>query len=803
MWSYARLLPIVALSLACNKIDRLLEGTDVYDGSLAVAVASPTVTLAQGKEITFAATVTQTGTLKTASALSVEGVPQGVNVTIGTPSTSGNLTTIGVTLKVAAGAQVGSYLLTVRARAEPSAVAAALLTLTVTAAPAFTLSVSSTELRITHGGIAPLGVKFARTNLTEPITLALSGSGGVAASFQANPVSGDSTAATISVPASTAPGTYPVTLRATATGVPDQSAQLSVIVTSDPIQLIASPRVSVGQGATTQVPIVVNRSGYSGAVSLTVENLPSGVTGTFDPASPPGGTSTLSLVVAPTASPGAYSVRLTGAGTGVPDATATIELVVTPVNVSLSASPRELSVFQGSSASLTTVKIVRTGFTGPVALSVEGAPPGISVVVPSAKATDDSVTANVTAAASASPGRYDVTIRGAPPGFPLSGSTAAAFSVTVRAAPPGGGNVILDWSRCAPPDWVAYIDGAGEWAQAPVASGVARFTIASSRGGIAYVEGGAIVAVRFGLQAEFIDKPLDMCPAPVQTKNIIGSVSFGTQLDQMSFVMGGASATASGSSPHFTLAGVKDGPQDLLGWGQLSLFGRRGILRRDVDLASGESVGVLDPLGIEAFVPEPASLSINGTVQGDQLSHIMYYMTTPACVANVLYQATFTSMLGVPSGIQRETDYHMVSLVATAGSRQRTANLTFHTIANRSITLPPIPSVPAVSSIPGSSYRRLQAFVNTLAQAYNGNVMLRYNDGSTRTMSVSASAAYVAIAGSTLIMPNFSGVSGWLNNYAVDPNASGTWVVSLDGATQGPACSEGKVSYLTTQTGRF
>src|SRR5262249_4914196 len=117
MWSYARLLPIVALSLACNKIDRLLEGTDVYDGTISVAVASSSVTLAQGKELTFTATVTQTGTLKTGSALSVDGAPQGVTVTIGTPTTSGKLTTAEVTLRVSAGAQVGSYLLTVRARA--------------------------------------------------------------------------------------------------------------------------------------------------------------------------------------------------------------------------------------------------------------------------------------------------------------------------------------------------------------------------------------------------------------------------------------------------------------------------------------------------------------------------------------------------------------------------------------------------------------------------------------------------------------------------------------------------------------
>lgn len=803
MWSYVRLLPIVALSLACNKIDRLLEGTDVYDGTLSVAVASPSVTLAQGKELTFTATVTRTGTLKTDATLSVEGAPQGVNVTIGAATTSGQLTTANVTLRVAAGAQIGNYLLTVRARAEPSAVGAALLTLTVTAAPAFTLSVSATELTIVRGGVAPIGVKFARTNFAEPIALALGGAGGVAASFQANPTAGDSTAGTISIAPSASPGAYPVTLRATASGVTEQTAQLTVTVTSDPIQVIASPRVSVGQGNTTQVPVVVNRSSYSGAVSLTAENLPEGVTGTFDPASPTGASATLALNVVPTASPGASLVRVRGKGTGVPDATATIELVVTPVNVSLSATPREVSVFQGGSATLTTLKLVRTGFSGAVELSVEGAPSGLSVVVPPLKATDDSVTVSITASEGVTPGQYDVTIRGAPPGFPLNGSTPATVSVSVRAAPPGGGNVILDWSRCAAPNWVAYSDGSATWLQAPVASGVSRFTIASSRGGIAYVEGGSIVTVRFGLQAEFIDKPLDMCTAGIPTKNVTGSVSFGAQLDQMAFSMGGATASATGGSSSFTLVGVQDGPQDLVGWGQLALFGRRGILRRDVNLPSGASLGVLDPLGIEAFVPEPASMTLGGVAQGDQTSHTMYYMTTPACVPNLLYQVTFSSMLGVPSGIQRETDYHRVSFVATAGARQRTANLTFHTISNRSLTLPPVPSVPFVTPFAGAPYRRLQAFINTLAAAYNGMATLRYNDGSSRTMSVSASAGYVAAAGSTLAMPSFSGVSGWVNNYAIDANASGTWVVSLDGSTPGPTCSDGKITYLTTQSGRF
>ena len=271
----------------------------------------------------------------------------------------------------------------------------------------------------------------------------------------------------------------------------------------------------------------------------------------------------------------------------------------------------------------------------------------------------------------------------------------------------------------------------------------------------------------------------------------------------MAFRLGGGSAQATSTQPGFHArrrAGRRARPRRL---GQLGAFGRRGILRRDVNLPSGASLGTLDPLGIESFVPTTALLTLGGVGFGELTSHSMYYLTTDACTPNFLYQANNAQMIGVPSGIQRTTDYHMVEAIR---DRRHSAALGDDDVphARESIgRASAIPTVPNVTTIAGS-YKRLAANVGVVPGVYNGTIGLRYNDGSSRTMSVSVSPAFLSFVGVTTFgMPDFSGVSGWLPTYAVDAGASGTWVVSAAGATPGPACSEGKATYLTTQTGRY
>jgi hypothetical protein len=800
----ARLFALVLLAASCQKFDRLLEGADPFDGSLAVAVPPGTVTAPLGSEQVFTATVTRRGEFKSDVALTIDGLPSGVTATISTTTSSGLLTTATVTIRVGSSAKIGNYVLTVRAHAEPSTSASTLLSLAITETPSFALTPSASSFTIARGGVAPITIDVARTNLTAPISLALTGAAGITATFTPNPITADAATGTISVPATAPTGTAQVTLRGTAAGASDQSINLSINVIADPLQLIAPATATAGQGSTLTLPIVINRGSYSGAVTWSAQGLPTGTLAAFSPTSATGGTATVALAVGATTAPGVYQIRLIGSGSGVPDATATVELTVTAASIAIAIDPTAVSVFQSGTGANAKLRVTRTGFTGNVMLAFEGAPIGVTLSAQPAVVDGDSTIITVAASTAATPAQFDVTIRATPAGFPASASKTATLNVTVRAAPPGGGNVLLDWSRCAAPDWVAYQDATGPWTQAPVAGGVARFSILGGRGGIAYVESGTSMTVRYGLQAEFTNAPLDMCPALLGTKTISGFSSFGATLDQMTYSLGGGTATSSGASPAFTIGAVQNGTHDLIGWGTLAVFGRRGLIRRDVNLPSGGSLGVVDPLGGESFIPSNAFVTWTGVLPGELASNSMTYLTTDACTATVLYQNTpNATMFGVSSGVQRPSDYHMLTVVSGSGSRQRSVSTVFHTLANKSVALPVATGASVVSALTGS-YKRLQMVIPGTLQplVYNGSILFRYNDGATKTMSVSASIAYQGTS-TVLQMPDLSGVSGWQTSYAIAASATGNWTVAQDGASAGPLCSENKTLVTQTQSGRY
>jgi hypothetical protein len=83
------------------------------------------------------------------------------------------------------------------------------------------------------------------------------------------------------------------------------------------------------QGGNVAVQVMLTRNGgFTGAVALTLENAPAGVTGTFDPTPAPGASSTLTISVGDAATPGQYPLTVRGATPGLADRTATLTLTV-------------------------------------------------------------------------------------------------------------------------------------------------------------------------------------------------------------------------------------------------------------------------------------------------------------------------------------------------------------------------------------------------------------------------------------------------------------------------------------------
>jgi hypothetical protein len=157
----------------------------------------------------------------------------------------------------------------------------------------------------------------------------------------------------------------------------------SIALTLDPTS--GTPQ----QGTLARFDVTVSgTNGFSGTPTITVTNLPAGVTSTVLNLQTTGSTTTatVELAIGAATPPGTYNVTVTGAATGVSSVTAIYALMVAPSagpeDYSLSAAPATLTLTQGGGVLASTISINRTGgFAGSVALRVEGAPAGMTATL--------------------------------------------------------------------------------------------------------------------------------------------------------------------------------------------------------------------------------------------------------------------------------------------------------------------------------------------------------------------------------------------------------------------------------------
>jgi hypothetical protein len=394
-----------------------------------------------------------------------------------------------------------------------------------------------------------------------------------------------------------------------------------------------------------------------------------------------------------------------------------------------------------------------------------------------------------------------------------------AFAITVVPAPSTGANVVLDWSKCASPDWVAVQDGDGPWTRATGVGGVFGGAVSSSVGGIAWVENGAATVVRYMTQAELVSQPLDMCGAPSGPRAVRGTATHGSTTEQGNYSLGGGTGLSSGTQPRFTITGVRDGVHDLFAYTTFQGSApTRVILRRDITVnATTDSIEPVNFQGPDAFQPVVLSpgITINGPVTtGELYSNSITYLTTAACTANFFYASPPVSLtgtgslnfslstIGLPAAVQRASDYYLVTVLITGASAFRSASISFHAPGARLLTIaPPVPAT-TVTTLAGG-YKRLRAAFDNVPAAYNRSVTLQYGDA-LKSMTVSGTGAYVATAGAALAMPDLSVVSGWPSSASISTSGSGNWRLTMDGNTSpGSACVENRVSYSGGRTGTY
>jgi hypothetical protein len=189
---------------------------------------------------------------------------------------------------------------------------------------------------------------------------------------------------------------------------------------------------SAAQGGTVTIPVTVEANGsFSGTPSVTVTDLPAGVTATVGNIVRTGSTSTttVTLNVAQTAVAGIYPVTVVATGQGVSAVGSPFMLTITGGTLGLALTPATLSVAQGANAT-STVAITRTGFTGDVGLTVTGAPTGVTATLDPTTATGNTSTLTVTAAPNATLGAATLTLTGT---SPIAGNRTVTLPITVTA----------------------------------------------------------------------------------------------------------------------------------------------------------------------------------------------------------------------------------------------------------------------------------------------------------------------------------------------------------------------------------
>ena len=228
---------------------------------------------------------------------------------------------------------------------------------------------------------------------------------------------------------------------------------------------------TIQAGASESMTITVTRSGgFTNAVTLAAQGVPTGVTATFTPASVAAGStsSTLSLTVASTATPGVQAITIVGSASGMANKQVTMTMTITPAPVggfTISLNPATVSVQQGQ-AGVSAVTITRTApFAGAVNLVLDGAPTGVTAAfnpgaIPAGSTT---ATATITVAASVAAGVYPLNVHGSGTGgvadqlapLSLTVTTPGSFTLSINPATLSvqqgqGGTTAVTIARTAP-----------------------------------------------------------------------------------------------------------------------------------------------------------------------------------------------------------------------------------------------------------------------------------------------------------------------------------------------------------------
>jgi hypothetical protein len=170
------------------------------------------------------------------------------------------------------------------------------------------LTVDPTAQQVNAGQAATYTVGINRVGSNKPVTLSVINlPAGTTAAFSPNPSSLATSTLTITTLATTLTGTYSnIAVRGDMAGVVALPVAASLTVlpkATSSVNLSVTPSSrTITYGQSTTYTVNLNRNNYAQKVTLSAQNLPVGTTASFNPASPTGNTSTLTVTSSATGS---------------------------------------------------------------------------------------------------------------------------------------------------------------------------------------------------------------------------------------------------------------------------------------------------------------------------------------------------------------------------------------------------------------------------------------------------------------------------------------------------------------------
>lgn len=775
----------------------------------ALSLVPPELSIMQGSTGTASVLIAREGGFAGAVSLWLVDPPEGISATFVPQGTTSNASTM--MLSVPPSVTPGTKQVTIRGDASAMESRTMTFTLIVTQAPDFSLGVTPAALTVPAGRSGTATITITRiAGFDEPIGFSLSAPpAGVTASFTPVGPTGTSSTMTLTVAASVATGNHTLTILGEGDWTP-RTTTLQLTVTEAPrITMGVNPNaLTVIRGNTGTATVLVGREGgFTGAVTLALLTPPVGISATFNPPSPTGGSSTMTLTVADFVPAGLYSIWVNGSGEGVSDVAAELKLTVQLApEISLALNPATLSIPQWQSAA-TSATITRINFAGNVTFASAGAPNGVTVSFNPQVLTGTAAIVSVEVGLLVPVGTYDIAIHASGVGVPTFSTT---LQVSVTQAP----GTIVDYQFCSPADRPAFFavqDGNGPWKVVPsteiggvaryrfplnagygggvfivprlLASAASRFT--GARTAVSLADAGTVYQshIVFGTTQDLINEGADWCQETLMGGTFTGIVQ-GFAAGEAPFIaMGGEWATVGGapSPAGYVLEDAALGIQDVVATRRaVNGLVDRFVILRDVNASQAGALPLVDFNGPNSVAALVGNVSITDPL-GDWLSNSIHYSTGNGKVGQVTQWTGWSRDLVrpypiVPPAAQRGGDVLGVAVRASIGLPDRDDDLRLAMTAVTpgtaavAVTLGPRSPAATVSTVAVSPYLRLRA-QGALLPEYPRVVNISYESSAAwmgnpaNLVRVAATANYLAVIGSAatydLTMPDLSGLPGF------------------------------------------